>query len=682
MRRIVLCILLASAFLASSSSPALWQKGGQVKAEGRLQYDVSVIRKLIHVIVTDRKGKSITDLRKDEFVLFDNGKEMAITEFENHTLSLPGEEPRPQAAAPVEKAPAPAVPLMSRTFFFLFDFVFADPGGLRLARQAALRFFETNLESDDQIGVLSFSGGRSLNVHHLPDRDRVAARRAIESTSLRNLMPVAPIRPEGESQPVITVGDSNSAFGRGFESPGSDFRVGRIVAGNFIWALDSLAQVLRYAPGRKVIVLYSNGLHPSYLGRGPFLQIGNADLGRAYQDLCHRLAAANASVFVVNTEENTYLVNQKPESVKGALALREIASETGGRYLGDIYAVPDHMEKIDTLTGAYYVLGYPIVESWKGEYHKVKVKVARPGCEVNAQPGYFSAKPFPGYSDLEKRIHLVDLALSEKPMSQEPVRFEMQALPWASAPPNDIRFVAEIPIGRLGDVAGPRLEAVSLVFNDLDELVDTRQVELDLTRPEIREKAAFFLADLSTPPGNFKCRLVLRNMETGRAAVAAASTIVPKPDPNVVMLFPPLFLISRGPSVYLSGGTAKNQMTRNPDRDAGANFTRGFPVEAEKYAPLFEDPLPGGSELLVIARCAAPGKLAADLTLSASLRNPANGDTFTFPLVVVTKKPEKDGQTFFLQLEIPRVAPGTWDLEISAEAQCSSARIVKTVQIK
>jgi VWFA-related protein len=684
MKRIILFILFALSFLAFSSPPAPGPEGRQAKFQDRLQYEVNVVRKLIHVIVTDRNGKSITDLRKDEFILFDNGREMTITEFENHTLSLPGEEGRPAAAAsPIEKAPAPAAPLMNRTFLFLFDLVFADPGGLRQGRQAALSFLETTLKPADLIGVLSFSGGRSLKVHHRPDRDRAAARLAIESIGLGSLMPIAPIRGFDESQiRIVGPGGEYSLVGRGSEPTSSSSKVGRIVAGNFIWALDSLAQALRYASGRKVIVLYSNGLHPSYLGRGQFIQTGNSDLGRAYKDLCNKLSAANASVFPINTEENTYLAGQTPESQKGVSSLREIASETGGRFLGDTYAVPDHIEKIDTLTASYYVLGYPIAESWKGEYHRVRVKVTRPGCEVNAQPGYFSDKPFPNYSDLEKRIHLVDLALCEKPLSQEPVRFAMQALPWAWAPPNDIRLVAEIPVGRLGDVASPRLEAVSLVFNDLDEVVDTRRVELELTRPELREKVVFFQADLSAPPGNYRCRLVLRNMETGRAAVAAASTIVPKPDPNGVMLFPPLFLISRGPSVYLSGGAAKNQKTRQPDHDAGADVARGFPVEVEKCAPFFNEPLSGDSEISAVVRCAVPGKAAADLALTASLKNPATGEVFTIPLLKIAERAEKDGRSFLLRFSVPRIPPGAYSVEISAEAQGSRSRVIRIIHIE
>ena len=174
-------------------------------------------------------------------------------------------------------------------------------------------------------------------------------------------------------------------------------------------------------------------------------------------DLCHKLAAANVSVFSVNTEENTYLVRQVPESRKGVSSLREITTETGGQFLGDIYAVPDHLEKIDTMTGAYYVLGYPIRESWDGKFHSVRVKVTRPDCEVHAQPGYFSPKPFAEYSRVEKEIHLIDLALSGKPLSQDPARFTMQAIPIGFPPKDNLLFIAEIPHGQ-GGIEGPRIE--------------------------------------------------------------------------------------------------------------------------------------------------------------------------------------------------------------------------------
>ena len=675
MRRIAL-LFVATSFLVVTLRPfAFCPERQQLKLEGRLQHEVVVTRKLIYVLVTDRQGKPVVDLQKDEFVLLDNGKEMKITEFENHALSLPGEERRPAAAAPglIEKAPAPAAPLMSRTFFFLFDLVFADAGGFRLGRQAAIRFLEKNLAPGDQAAVLSFTGGRSLNVLHRPDGEREAAKRSIDSIGLESLRPVAPIRPSTmDDVPTMTSESGGSSFSSRTDAMSGDLSGGRLVAGNFIWALDSLAQTLRYAPGRKIIVLYSNGLHPSYLSRGPYIQARNADLGNAYQELCHKLASANTSVFSVNTEQNTYLVDQVPESRKGVLSLREITSETGGRFLGDIYAVPDHLEKIDAITASYYVLGYPIIESWDGRYHKVKVRVTRPGCEVNAQPGYFNAKPYPEYSDLEKKIHLIDLALSEKPLSQDPVRFAMQALPWSSSPRENVRFIAEIPVPRLGDVAGPRLEAVSLIFNDLDELMDSQRIDFDLTRPEIQGKSVFLQSDLSAPPGQYKCRIVLRNLDTGQAAVAAASTALPKPEPDVLRLYPPLFLISGVPAVYLSGGK-NSPMTREL-------LARNFP-QTDNLVPLIEGPLPGGSEVSAIFRCEAPAKAMADLSFEASMKNLTTGEVHVIQLIKLAERPEKVGRLFFLRFSLPKVSPSTYLVELAGAAQGSTSRVVRKIGI-
>ena len=263
MRRILFFILVGILIIALSSPPAPGNDEGQARTEGQLQHEVSVTRKLIHVIVTDRDGKPVTDLRKDEFVLFDNGKQMTLSEFESHKLSLPGEEQKPVAPAPAEKAPAaapvavpapaperssPAAPLMSRTFFFLFDLVFADAGGMKQAREAALRYLETKLEAHDQIAVLSFTGGRSLNVHHSPNHDQIAARQAVDSIGLDLLMPIAPIRPADESSSRMKVGGgSDSIDSSGIEPFKRTSGVGRIVAANFIWALDCRCRLVREA---------------------------------------------------------------------------------------------------------------------------------------------------------------------------------------------------------------------------------------------------------------------------------------------------------------------------------------------------------------------------------------------------------------------------------------------------
>jgi VWFA-related protein len=661
------------------SSPAQQSEPRQAKGRARLQHEVTVALKLVQVYVTDKKGSPIPDLRKDEFVLIDNKEEKTITEFENHMLALPGNERHPMAPslAPLERAPAPQAPLMSRTFFFLFDLVFADQGGFRLGRQAAIRYLEAGLKPDDQVAVFSFTGGRSLNVLHRPDSEHAEARRAIKAIGLGSLRPIAPIRPTDIAGPtIITSANTGSSFAVRGSSAGNGQGVGRIVAGNFIWALDSLAQALRYAPGKKVMVLYSNGLHPSYLSRGPFYQAGNTDLGNAYQQLCRKLSAANVSVFSVNTEENTYLVSPVPESLKGVSSLREITAETGGRFLGDVYAVPDHLEKIDTITGAYYVLGYPIKENWDGRFHTVRVKVTRPDCEVYAQPGYFNPKPFAEYSKVEKEIHLVDLALSGKPLSQDPARFAMQAIPIAVSPKNNLLFIAEIPRGH-GDIEGPGIEVSSLVFDALDEIVDSQRVHMDLAAGRSDTNSRFLFASVSARPGTYKCRIVLRDVETGQAAVAGASAIVPESPADNLLLFPPLLASEGGANMMVSGNAENGGQAVVPQA------AQAFLLNPKEYAPYLGNELAAGSSIGAVIRCFSPNADVSGLELAARLDDQTSGESIDVRLHILGKKSEKTIKAFLAKLDIPQTAPGSYNLVFSINDTRSglSSRVARSFRV-
>ena len=70
----------------------------QDKAE--LRYEVVVTLKLVQVFVVDKKGNPVLDLRKEDFLIHDNGKIQAISEFERHSLNLPSPEPESPPHAP------------------------------------------------------------------------------------------------------------------------------------------------------------------------------------------------------------------------------------------------------------------------------------------------------------------------------------------------------------------------------------------------------------------------------------------------------------------------------------------------------------------------------------------------------------------------------------------------------
>lgn len=675
MIRIPATLAILGLTLLQITGPMALSEPSQEKGQASLQHEVSVVRKLVQVYVTDKKGNPITDLQKDDFVIYDNKDEKQITEFERHSLSLPGTPVRALDAEPVVTAIEPTPPLLSRKFFLLFDLVFTQDKGFRIARNAALKFLESGLMPTDEASVLLFAGGRSLEVRKLPTRDHNAVRDAVESLTIADLLN----RHFNESEtvgPQILSGQDTpfSAMSRPSSSGGpSEIR---IFAGNFIWALKSFAQALRYQPGQKHVILYSKGIASATIGRG---QGGGtySELSRGYAAMCKELAAAGVSVFPVNTAD--------PDAFKmtfgtGETTLRETAASTGGRYLGFAVNAEKLMETVNDITGMYYVLGYPISQTWDGKFHNVRVKVTRPDCEVHAQPGYFNPKPFTEYSKIEKEIHLVDLALSAKPISQDPVRFSMQALPLARGPKDNLAFVAEFPKGGLSEVEGPVIEAASLLLNALDEIVDSKRLPLDLAAVRGGHDGIFFISFLSARPGIYKCRIVLRNSETGRAAVSGVSVTVPEVGTDKLLVLPPLILSEASGKVLLGeGGYDQGRLAGESPK-----IRQMFLFDPKRYSPFLGDYLLAGSGLAASIGCYGAPDGASGLEISAQLSGQDLGTEMTVPLSILENSDGKDSVVFLVGLEIPRVIPGQYKLSFIVHDRRSglSSRVTRNYEIR
>ena len=331
----------------------------------------------------------------------------------------------------------------------LFDLVFTQAKGFRIAKNAALQFLESGLTPTDEASVLLFSGGRSLDVRKLPTRDHDAVREAVESLNISDLLDRVFNESEivgPRSSPARTLRCRISDRVRA-ASPSEI----RILAGNFIWALKSFAQALRSQPGQKHVILYSKGIASATIGRGQ--AVGTySELSRGYAAMCKELAAAGISGFPVNTAD--------PDAFKVQFGTGETTCERRRpRREGDISgsrSPPRNIWRPSTVSPAC-IMSSDILSARPGTASSTRSGSRSAGLTARSMRsrGYFNPKPFADYSKLEKEIHLVDLALSAKPISQDPARFVMQALPVAGKPPDNVVFVAEVPKDRLAGIEGP-----------------------------------------------------------------------------------------------------------------------------------------------------------------------------------------------------------------------------------
>jgi len=293
------------------------------------------------------------------------------------------------------------------------------------------------------------------------------------------------------------------------------------------------------------------------------------------------------------------------------------------------------------------------------------VKVIRPGCEVRAQAGYFSPRLFADYTELEKKMHLVDLALSPKPLTQIPARFAMTAFFYSGGETDNLCSIAEIPVEKIREITKGRAEAISLVFSAADDIVAMSRSEENFTSQG--EKTAYLVTLHSVPPGRaYKCRVVVRDLETGRAAVAAAQSVFIAPSRGI-QLYPPLFFIPERGARYIPAESAKSSK-----RERAIPLSRVFPLDSGQYAPHIEKRVRRDSEIWAGIRCRADGP-APKIKLTAFLVDKITAEQIPIPLEVVAERSDGGEVAFFVHLRIPQVEPDEYRFVLGAEDTAGGA---------
>jgi len=656
-----------------------------------LQYEVNVSLKLVQVYATGKGGAPVADLKPEEFEVSDNGRTVAVTHFERHFLG------RPDVPAPA--ASPESAPNLGRKFLLLFDFAFVDAHGILKSREAGLRFIDATLRPEDEVALLSYAPDRGLVIHEYLTADHQRVRRLVEGFGLKKAVGRAENLTDFiYSRDILgerTAKAENSTpedafFARQSRLQGS-MRVDEGVrlsyvdkAHEFISALTNLAVALRRLPGFKNVVLFSEGIAAQVLfgKRGAAasatpttldalsqqmreLDAGQADAGvrSDFTRMLEEFKASNAPVYALDVSRSQSDADfgsaAGPPLPGGTFAgtdsLRLLASVTGGRFYANTVSKDHVASDIQSVTGAYYVLGYSIGEAWDGKFHRIKVRVRRPGCDVVAQGGYFDPKPFKEYSGFEKLLHVTDLALSDVPRFQSPKEIAVAATVVTVQGKPELAVVARAPRSELGDVLGAKSEAYLLLLDESGEISLIKRFKLPLPDEPSGRETFFPSFVVEARPGRTTCRLVLRNMETGLGARGSASLVMPGAAGGApIVLDTPLLLV---PDTHSLGFAAPGEAT------PAALF--GYAPDA--YAPLVGDVAAGSDRLFAALRCSSAAP-APDLRFSAAL-GAADGAVLAAEVPVTVVGTSREGPTTRALVGVATggLRPGRYSLRLEAK---------------
>lgn len=214
-------------------------------------------------------------------------------------------------------------------------------------------------------------------------------------------------------------------------------------------------------------------------------------------------------------------------------------------------------------------------------------------------------------------------------------------------------------------------EIVALAFDQDNNIAASSDKEVDFSK--MPRDTLYPWAVLSLPPGEYKCRLVIRNLNTGKGAVGAIPAVISEPKDPGIMLFPPLLLVEGEKISYFELPQKRKETGKE------AVLYEIYPFLSDKYVPLLGEIPRETSKILAAVRSSTLNIPSPEIDLSVYLIDPITMEQIPLSHSVLSAETKDDMKIFLLELQLPELRTGEYMLEISAE-ELSAQSKSKTAQ--
>jgi hypothetical protein len=348
--------------------------------------------------------------------------------------------------------------------------------------------------------------------------------------------------------------------------------------------------------------------------------------------------------------------------------LEILSSTSGGKHYKDVRDYEVIATDIQNLSSNYYVLGYYIDEKWDGRYHKIRVEVKSEGCRVYAQGGYFSPQPFSRFSEFEKKLHLIDLALSDRPYFQDPLDIPVITLSCSNSAASNCVLLSELPIEFIEGNSGQKIEIINVVLDDKKNIIDSSRGEW--VYETLRDASVYQYAILSLPSGQYECRVALRNLMSGKGATGLSQLTIPREQESGIVLHSPLLLIPEQKSRFLKLIPENSK----PDKRDEVSLNHIYPFLSNRYSPLFHHLERHTTHILAVLRYKTLELQQPEIALHGTLVHNATAKEEPLDFHVVQSRKQDDTTALLISINLPRLEPGRYSIAFRAADDVSSAQ--------
>ena len=535
----------------------------------------------VDVVVRDRDDRPVTDLTAEDFEVFEDGVRQSVENFS----SVGAVPPSDDAVGPLaeSRSSEQQLPPAHATLALVFDRLSTE--GQVSVRKAAREYVATGVRPGDVLSVFSIEESPLILQDFTSDRDLV--QRAIEALGTRAAHAGATQaeRTAALAQGAVSASAAQSQYLQ-YEAAGDDpgqqearaaygmmaaqLGMAQRIAEAFdrlerdqhgfaaAHGLTAIVDALRTVPGRKAIILFSEGLFKTEANQERFRSVVHAatqsgtsiytvDAGgldvRSRQSITRAQINASAALsraratskdgdaagpYLTDLEAAVDSVRHEPRASLGWLA-----DQTAGFFVRDTNDLLGALTRVDSDLRAYYLLGYtPTNETFDGRFREIDVKVRRGGVQVRSRGGYFAVR-----SAGPVVAHVAPaLAILEGGRRPKEFPFFAEALPFPGPQgPVRVSMSAMVPGRALAQLVGnKRKRSLDLTF--LAQVRDEEGVPLEaVSRRLVVDPSAVragsgvcqILMDVWLPPGDYALEIAAYEAESERASVSVSELEVP-----------------------------------------------------------------------------------------------------------------------------------------------------------
>ena len=575
-----------AAFVIASLGPAVYALQPQAPSTAGPAVRAAAEEVLLDVVIRDKKGHRVDDLKPEDFQILDNGEPKKITSFR----LVRGGEAIGAGGTRTQLDPLRQIRLVTMIFHC------SDNNARRLAHDAALDLLKGELPQNVYMAIMAidfklevlqaFTNDTALlrqaidraTRSHVTDfsKDTETVRRQLEQMLGPNASGAQTAQGQINNIAPTVSGQGPPANPGAFATVAMAQMLLRMIQTEQSYAMSESGRVTVYSlldavkeqyrlPGRKSILYFSEGVVVPQELQNQFNQIlsianrsnvsfytvdahglTTTSSNEATRDMLNAAAqtsrdqATTVSGPVTRDQANVMDTGINSARANPQTALEELAESTGGALIANTNDLRTPLHKLAEDIQTYYEISYnPEIKTYDGSFRKITIKLASSDLRVQSRSGYIALPPALAKGGVLRSFEVPLLTALDAPEPPRAFSYETTAMHFRGRQGEPVcELVMDVPLAEVtlekqgtGESSG-RLSYVALLKDGHGEVVKKFQNERAFNVPAEKLegfKASHFIytEHFELPPGPYTVETAVLDGRGNRISARKSSLTMP-----------------------------------------------------------------------------------------------------------------------------------------------------------